>query len=237
MKKIICILFSVGFTTSIYSQQIQKDRIKTSTTTANFQIEKDSSSIKSSQVIDELEKWDEKLNTLKSDFKQEVFFKEANIRQKVEGEIIYKKPNLLRIEHTSPSKQIIITDKVDIQVYKPEENQIYKMSWDYWKKTQNFSSLFDFGNYSELINKNEIKIEQSSNTIKVQFTNKEKPSLYEFTLFLSPKDFFPYQASLKVEDTYIFTELFNTEINGKIEDKTFQLEKTKKTEVIELKTK
>lgn len=232
MKKIIVILFLLTFTNT-YSQKVNKEEVSLSSKT----IESQKILSDEEKIIAELKKWDEKLNTLKSDFRQEVFFKQAQIRQKVEGSIAYKKPDKLRIEHFSPNKQIIVTDKVEIQVYKPEDAQIYKMPWDLWKKNQNFSQILDFGNYSEIMKNNKIDIFKSSTTIKIQLKNKQNPSLYTLTLSLSPENFFPYQSSLEVEDTVINTELYKTEINGNLDDKIFKLEKAEKAEIIEIKSK
>jgi len=188
-------------------------------------------------VINHLKKWDEELSTLKADFYQEVFFTQANIKQKVEGNISYKKKDKLRIEHIKPSRQIIITDKVNIYIHKIEDDIIYKTSWDYWKKSQNFSGILEFGNYADIIEKNNINISISTSIISVEFKNKENPSLYTLTLLLSKDNYFPCEANMEVDKTIIKTKLLNIKINEKIDDKIFEFQKPKKAEIIEIKSK
>ncbi len=108
------------------------------------------------RTLANLEAWDAKLETLKADFTQEINFKEAGLRQSVEGTLQYSKPNLLRIEHTKPAAQLVVTDKTDIWIYKPADKQVVRTTWDAWRRTQdqNFSGILDFGNYSTLAAKN-----------------------------------------------------------------------------------
>ncbi|PIS47066.1 MAG: hypothetical protein COT17_05370 [Elusimicrobia bacterium CG08_land_8_20_14_0_20_51_18] len=191
------------------------------------------------KVVEKLKEWDAKLESLKSDFSQEVDFTNAGIKQKVEGTLSYKKKDRLRIEHLKPSRQLIITDKRDIFIYKVEDELVYKTSWDYWKKTQdqNLSGILDMGNYSELAEKNEIKVTETPEGIKAEFTSKNNPGVYLLTLTLSATDYFPYEASLRVDKTLITTKLTKTEINGELDDKLFKFVKPKKAELIEIKRK
>jgi len=188
-------------------------------------------------VINHFKKWDEELSSLKADFYQEVFFTQANIKQKVEGNISYKKKDKLRIEHIKPSRQIIITDKINIYIHKVEDDLVYKTSWSYWKKAQNFSGILEFGNYADIIEKNNINVSISTSIISVQFKNKENPSLYTLTLFLSPDDYFPYEANMEIDKTIIKTRLLNVKINEKIDDKIFEFQKPKKAEIMEINSK
>ena len=49
---------------------------------------------------------------------------------------------------------LIVTDKTDIWIYKPADNQVVKTAWDAWRRTQdqNFSGILDFGNYAVTAN-------------------------------------------------------------------------------------
>jgi len=190
------------------------------------------------EILEKLKAWDAKLETLKADFTQEVNFTEAGLKQSVEGNLRYVKPNLLRIEHFKPARQIVVTDKTDIWIYKPEDNQAVRTAWDAWRRTQdqNFSGILDFGNYSSLTAKNNTRVTPSKDggLITVVFTPRSGAG-YALTLKLSPADYFPVEAELTVEGTTIKTRLTSVEKNAVIDPAIFKFSPPKGVEVIEFK--
>lgn len=189
------------------------------------------------KIIDELKNWDKKLESLKTNFRQEVEFSEAGLKQNIEGILHYLKPTYMRIEHIKPSRQIIITNKNDLWIYKVEDSQAVRTNWNSWRESQNynFSGLLDFGDYSKIVEKNNIKANKNERTglIDAIFTSKEKPELYTLVLSLSATDYFPLEAYLKVDKVSIKTRLENIEKNIKISTETFKFIPPKGTEVLE----
>ena len=189
-------------------------------------------------IIEKLKAWDAKLETLKAQFTQEVNFTEAGLKQTIEGALSYSKPNLLRIEHLKPSRQVVVTDKKDIWIYKPEDKQAVRTQWDAWRRTQdqNFSGILDFGNYASLTARNEVAVnggKDGAPTV-VTFTPRSGKG-YSLSLTLSPADFFPEAAELKVDGTVIRTRLTAVEKNGKIDAAVFKFAPPKGTEILEFK--
>jgi chaperone LolA len=186
-------------------------------------------------IIEKLKEWDAKLNSLKTDFFQEINFKEAGLKKTVKGTLQYLKPNYLKIEHLAPEKQTIITDKNILWIYKPADAQVIKTPWDNWFKQNNqLSGILDFGNYAKLTKNNNVKIKKNkSSEIIADFISKKNPSLYKLTLKLSATDFFPLGAVLSMESTTISTELENTKKNVYISTDTFKFTPPKTAEVIE----
>lgn len=189
-------------------------------------------------ILEHLKAWDVKLETLKANFTQEVNFKEAGLKQNMEGTLSYVKPNLLRIEHVKPARQVVVTDKTDIWIYKPEDKQAIRTSWEAWRRTQdqNFSGILDFGNYSALTARNEAKVVGGANgePFTVRFTPRSGGS-YALTLTLSATDYFPLGAELEVEGTVIKTRLTAVEKNSAIDGKLFKFSPPKGVEVLEFK--
>lgn len=186
-------------------------------------------------IIKKLKKWDAKLNTLQTDFSQEIKFKEAGLKKKLRGAVSYLKPNYLKIEHTAPEKQTIVTDKKIIWIFKPADNQVIKTSWDRWFKIQNgqFSGILDFGNYSKLIKKNNVALKSADpSRISIALTSKKNPSLYTLTLKLSSTDYFPINAILDLDETIIITSLINTKKNTDISKEDFKFTPPKSAEII-----
>lgn len=191
------------------------------------------------RALSELMKWDEKLTSLRARFTQEFDFAEAGLKQHIEGTLDYKKPDLLRIEHIKPARQIVYTDKNDLWVYKPEDSQVLKTSWAAWKRSQsnNLSGILDFGNYAALTEKNAVAVSTAANSpyITVTFTSKSEPQAYRLSLALSPADYFPAEAALSVDKTVITTKLVNVEKNVAIDDSVFKFIQPKGTEMLEFK--
>ncbi len=190
------------------------------------------------EIIEKLKAWDAKLETLKANFTQEVNFTEAGLKQSIEGNLRYVKPNLLRIEHSKPAAQIVVTDKENIWIYKPSDNQAVRTSWDAWRRTQdqNFSGILDFGNYSALAARNSVLATPSAGggPVTIVFTPRSGAG-YTLTLKLSPQDFFPVEAELAVDGTIIKTRLSSVEKNGAVDKEIFKFSPPKGVEVLEFK--
>jgi len=189
-------------------------------------------------VIAGLKDWDAKLLTLRTRFTQEVDFSDAGLKQHVEGVLSYMKPDLLKIEHIKPARQLVYTDKKELWVYKPEDSQAVRTSWNAWKKNQssNFSGIMDFGNYAALTEKNNVKVSKDSAApyyITLILTGKNNPGAYTLTLALSSTDYFPAEAALTVENTTIRTRLENPEKNASLDKALFRFVPPKGTEVLE----
>ena len=190
------------------------------------------------EIIEKLKAWDTKLETLKADFTQEVNFTEAGLKQSIEGNLRYVKPNLLRIEHFKPAAQTVVTDKENIWIYKPSDNQAVRTSWEAWRRTQdqNFSGILDFGNYSALAAKNAVSVTPSAagGPVTMVFTPRSGAG-YTLTLKLSPQDLFPVEAELTVDGTVIKTRLTSVEKNTAVDKELFKFSPPKGVEVLEFK--
>lgn len=189
------------------------------------------------QALARLQEWDAKLQSLKASFTQEVNFKEAGLKQHIEGTLAYSKPNLLRIEHLKPAAQLVVTDKTDIWVYKPADSQAVRTSWNAWRRTQdqNFAGLLDFGNYASLAARNNASVAGGTDgkPLTLTFTPKAGAA-YTLALTLDA-DYFPVGAELTVDNTVITTRLAAVERNAKVDEALFKFSPPKGTEVLQFK--
>jgi len=189
-------------------------------------------------ILARLKAWDDQLETLKANFTQEVEFKEAGLKQSIEGSLSYAKPNLLRIEHAKPARQIVVTDKTDIWIYKPEDKQVVRTSWEAWRKTQdqNFSGILDFGNYAALTARNEARVSGGKDGAPYVVTLTPRSGApYALKLTLSATDYFPLEAELEVDSTRIKTRLTSVEKNGQLDKAVFKFSPPKGVETLEFK--
>ncbi len=184
-----------------------------------------------------LKEWDEKLQSLKASFTQEVNFKEAGLKQHIEGTLAYSKPDLLRIEHLKPAAQLVVTDKKDIWVHKPADNQAVRTSWEAWRRTQdqNFAGLLDFGNYASLAARNNAVLGGGTEgkPLVLTFTPKSGAA-YSLSLTLDA-EYFPTGAELTVDGTVISTRLSAVERNAEVAPELFKFAPPKGTEVLQFK--
>jgi len=222
MKKIIIISMFL-FAVSLYCQNDTKTDVK-------------NDNIKTNQEIDpylKLKELDSNLKTLKAKFKQEIFFKLADMKQNIEGEIFFIKPDKLKIVHTKPNPQIIIIDsRKNIEIIKPADKQIIRSKWDKWKNNlePRLKGLFDFGNYSSLEKHSKVTSKKLEDGYIIEI--KPKNSSYTLTLKLN-LDFFPVESTLDLKDTIIKTFIDSFEKNIEINSNVFEF-KDKEYEIIDL---
>jgi outer membrane lipoprotein-sorting protein len=178
--------------------------------------------ITTTTVMAKLAEWDKKLETLKLSFTQDISFGNTGVTSKISGNVTYQKPDKLRIEHVSPQKQLVYTDKHVIWIYKPQDAQVVKARWEDWLRQQSgaFAGITDFGSYSKLLETHNLEVtkQKKAGTVTAVFTPKKDPKAYELKLVLSAKDFFPVAILLKLDTTTVNTRLENIERNGKLPD-------------------
>ena len=185
--------------------------------------------------FDKLIEWDNRLNSLKAEFSQEVIFKVADMKQSVEGNVVYKKPDSIKITHTKPQSQIIIINsKKEITIVKPKDSQIIKTSWEKWKNNlePKLKGLFDFGNYQKLGRDSKIEtqiIDKENSVVKITSND----SSYTLTLKLN-REFFPTECELDLKDTIIKTYIKNAKINEELSKDEFKYKNKNGFEVLKI---
>ena len=250
MNKILTLTLLLALTAAASAQQIparkkkaahpakKESPVAVSTTAAQGQPAVKEQEDPAASIIEKLKSWDSGLETLKAGFTQEVKFKEAGLKQSIEGNLTYVRPNLLRIEHEKPARQLVVTDKTDIWIYKPEDKQVVRTSWEAWRKTQdqNFSGILDFGNYASLTAKNRTEVSGGKDgaPYTITFTPRSGAG-YSLKLTLSATDYFPVEAELEVDSTVIKTRLTSVEKNGQVDKGIFKFSPPKGVEVLEFK--
>ncbi|MBP7796905.1 MAG: outer-membrane lipoprotein carrier protein LolA [Elusimicrobiales bacterium] len=189
--------------------------------------------------IEKLKEWDSNLKSLKANFSQEVFFKTAEIKENIDGSIVYQKADgekkeSLKISHYKPQEQIIIiSSEKDITIVKPADKQIVKSDWEKWKASlePKLKGLMEFGNYSKLATDATITTSKDGDNTKININ----PKAGGYTLILKlNKDYFPVEGELDMGDTLIKTYLKDVQINSEIDKGEFNYQNTKKFEVLEI---
>ena len=79
---------------------------------------------------------DAKIKTLKTTFRQFVRLDGSDVVQTVEGEVAFKKPDLLRLTHKIPEPQTVVSDGTWLWVYRNSTNQVIQSRLDAWRKSE-----------------------------------------------------------------------------------------------------
>jgi len=154
---------------------------------------------------------DAKMTTLRADFKQFVRLEGSDTVQQVEGQVLFKKPDLMRLTHKVPEPQIVVSDGTWLWVYRASTNQAIKTKLEDWRKSEPLAKgLLDFGRSAELLKRYTAAISTVSapdadgfRVFSVALTPKPEDikaggTDYTLTLKASTRDFFPYEAALRV---------------------------------------
>lgn len=191
--------------------------------------------LSSSAAIEKLREWDTKLQSLACDFTQTVQFGDSGMASTIEGSVRYQKPNQLRVEHFSPRKQIVVTDKKTISIYSPENQQLVKTDWDSWISQQSaiFSGVTNFGDYNKILADHNVKVVTGKTAVDVTLTPKKGKTSYALTLSLDPaNDYFPTAIAMRIGTTDVKTVLRKITLNGTLPAGVFGISTPENTRVI-----
>ena len=154
------------------------------------------------QLTEKLKQWDTKLATLETNFEQNSSYDGVEVSRS-QGKLFYDRAqNRLRLDTISPDgflEQTAITDKKDIVILDENNQHVTTLSWTDWQQGQPNQALFDFGNYTALVDKHTAAVKtQDGQTAVLVLTPKEGED-YVLYLTLSKQDFFPQVITIESE--------------------------------------
>jgi outer membrane lipoprotein-sorting protein len=177
---------------------------------------------------------DGKMNALRADFAQFVRMEGSDSVQEVQGEVRFQKPDLMRLTHKVPEKQTIVSDGTWLWVYRESTNQVIQTRLEAWRKKEPLAKgLLDFGRSADLLKRYAAAISTVSapgadgyRTFVVSLTPKPEDhavgdAAFTLTLKASTKDFFPYEASLRVGRASIRSTFTRVRLNPRFADDPF----------------
>lgn len=154
------------------------------------------------ETVSRFNQWDQKLLSLKTSFVQTTEYDGVQVSQS-KGILFYNKEHqLLRLDTLGEDgnvEQSAITNKKDILILDESGKHVTTLSWQEWQQGQANQALFDFGNYTALIERHHVKRTQPHQLV---LTPKEGDP-YTLYVTLSEKDFFP--TELKIESDLLVT--------------------------------
>ncbi len=173
------------------------------------------------EVVLQVKAWDQKLKFLTTHFEQTSEY-DGVLISKSRGTLSYDKDkNLLRLDTLNTDnavEQTAITDKKQILILDGQGREITTLSWQEWQQGQPNQALFDFGNYTALLNRHHAVLTEP---YLLELTPKEGEK-YTLYLTLSEQDYFP--TNIKIVSDLMATEakLTNTQKNTPLSFDTFR---------------
>lgn len=191
-------------------------------------------------VAERFKALDASLESLTCAFEQAVTWDESGTRQKVAGKLEYKKKDKLRVEHTLPEEQTIVSDGRWLWVHRDSTNQVIRTSLDAWKKSEPLArGLLDFGRYADLLARYDVKLASATDEpgghkkLAVELRPKDDPKAFVLTLRFSTKDFFPADTELRVGGVAVRSQFRQIRYNPKIPDARFEFKPPAGADVFE----
>ena len=162
------------------------------------------------EVLLRVKEWDQKLKFLKTHFDQTSEYDGVMI-SKSQGTLFYDKDkNLLRLDTINSDdavEQSAITDKRQILILDGQGREITTLAWQEWQQGQPNQALFDFGNYTALLNRHHATLQEP---YLLALTPKEGEP-YTLYLTLSKQDYFP--VNIKIVSDLMTTEAVLSDIH------------------------
>ncbi|MCQ2411002.1 MAG: outer membrane lipoprotein carrier protein LolA [Elusimicrobiaceae bacterium] len=160
-------------------------------------------------LITQFKQWDQKLRSLKTAFTQTTEY-DGVLVSRSQGMLFYdKEHSLLRLDTLNEDEQVeqsAITNKQEIIILDESGKQVTTLSWTDWQQNQPNQALFDFGNYTALLNRHQVKQIKPN---QLALTPKEG-EMYTLYVTLSQKDVFP--TEIAIESDLLVTKAVLTKI-------------------------
>lgn len=164
------------------------------------------------EAVQRLKAWDKKLLSLTTSFTQTTEY-DGVLVSRSHGKLSYDKAHqLLRLDTMGADEQIeqsAITNKQDIIILDAAGNTVTTLSWQQWQQGQPNQALFDFGNYTSLLEKHHVKLVRPN---LLALTPKEGEP---YTLYVSvaQQDFFPTELTIESGSLLTRAQLTDTHKN------------------------
>ena len=174
----------------------------------------------SAQVIERLKAWDKNLLFLQTSFTQITSYDGVEISRS-HGTLFYdKNKHLLRLDTLGAAGEVMqsaVTDKKELVILDDAGRTVLKGSWKEWQQNQPNQALFDFGNYTALLERHHVKAVRPN---QFALTPKTGES-YTLYLTLSPEDAFPTSLKLEADGMSTQADLINTQKNKPLSQTVF----------------
>lgn len=172
------------------------------------------------EAIARLKQWDNDLRFLQTRFVQTTRYDGVTVSRS-QGTLFYdKNRQLLRLDTQDEDgtvTQSALTDKKDILILDDAARPVTRLTWQEWQQSQPNQALFDFGHYTALLERHNVRAVRPN---YVALTPKEGEE-YTLYLTLSPQDYFPTAITITAGDLTTQADLQHIQKNKPLPENTF----------------
>ena len=170
--------------------------------------------------VAQLKAWDAQLQFLKTSFVQTTTY-DGLLVSRSQGTLFYdQKKHRLRLDTQDADGAVVqsaVTDKKKIFILDNTGKEVAQLSWEQWQQGQPNQALFDFGNYTALLNRHEVKTVRPG---LLMLTPKEGEK-YTLYVTLRKEDAFPQRLKLVSGDMVTQADLTQIQQNKPLPATTF----------------
>ena len=189
------------------------------------------------EILSRMETADESSRAVRFNFTQTITYSLTGETQAKSGEIVFKKPDYIRIEQKKPAEQLMVCDGKKIWVYTPAYAQAVVDKWSNWRKNNELAYTFLSITRSFKQFESQYKFSYVSKGAKgILFDlSPGKSGLPKMRLVVDETSFIPVQTTVFLENVVITSDVHGLEINPELGKDIFKFSVPKKTQIIELK--
>lgn len=172
-----------------------------------------------------LRAWDKNLTSLETNFEQTSSY-DGVVISRSHGRLYYKKEgSLLRLDTLDNDKktdQSAVTDKKTLKVLDAKGQLITSGPWADWVNGQPNKALFDFGNYSALLDAHQVSVFSANKERTILLLTPKQQADYKLYLILNPQDYFPTSIIIEADLMQTKADLKNTVKNKSVSQNLFK---------------
>lgn len=188
------------------------------------------------EILQKMEEADSKITDLSFSFKQEVLITITKEKSSINGSAVFKKPDLFKIEHSKPEKQIVISDGKKIFFYQPGFNQVMIDNWDSFSGKSGFpGGIFNFSSAVPELRKNyDISLLEDAEKYYVLLLKmkKERHQDIEITLWISKESYIAEKTEMRTETVVTTVTISKIKTNKNIKDSVFRFKIPKGAQIL-----
>ncbi len=167
--------------------------------------------------------WDKNMHTLRTDFVQTTEY-DGMLISRSEGRIYYQQEGRkLRLDNLESGKvtQSALTNKKNIWILDEKGKDVTQVNWQDWLAGQPNQALFDFGNYTALLERHETTVLEHKDGLAIlRLQPKDKKQNYTLYVAVGEEDCFPayitIQSDLMKTTAQLTDKRLNTELKKEI---------------------
>ncbi|PIU83598.1 MAG: hypothetical protein COS68_03205 [Elusimicrobia bacterium CG06_land_8_20_14_3_00_38_11] len=189
------------------------------------------------EILKKMDEADLKISDVSFSFKQEILIALTQEKSNITGEAIFKKPDLFRIEHSKPEKQIVVSDGKKIFFYQKEFNQVMIDDWKSLSDKGNFpKGIFNFSStITKLKNNYYILLSEKDDTEKyyvLLLILKSQPNDMKVKLWISKETYLCEKTEISSETVISTVIISDIKTNKGIKDSVFKFKIPKGAQII-----